>query len=116
MLEWQLARWLLTCDNYRLLLSLYVKRDTLEVCPLVTHLIGVNLLAPNHQPGRLGIESFGAVFDADVDLETLRAAFDNMLDTATDVGEAFACVLACLPLGRMKGHSHDALIWGLVML
>ena len=76
----------------------------------------MNLLAPNHQPGRLGIESFGAVFDADVDLEARRAAFDNMLDTATDVGEAFACVLACLPLGCILSQGHDAVISGLVML
>ena len=76
----------------------------------------MKLLAPNHQPGRLGFKSFGAIFDADVDLETLCAAFDNMLDTACDIGEAFACVLACLPLGCILSQGHDAVISGLVML
>ena len=76
----------------------------------------MKLLAPNHQPGRLGFKIFGAVFDADVDLETLCAAFDNMLDTACDIGEAFACVLACLPLGCILSQGYDAVVSGLVML
>ena len=76
----------------------------------------MKLLAPNHQPGRLSFESFGAIFDADVDLETLCTAFDNMLDTGRDVGEMPACVQACFPLGCIVSQGHDTVAIGLVML
>ena len=76
----------------------------------------MKLLVPNHEPCRLRVKNFGAVFNADVDLETLCAAFDNMLDTASDVREAFASVLGCLTLGCILCQSYEAFVRGFVML